>query len=329
MNRLPATLSYQQAIMPIDPGAVAAAETAKARIQSAYVMAMQRPRSEDQARARILEACKRPEFAERVEYSKPVGNQKIVGPSIRFAELAVREWGNVMTESSVVYEDDRVRRVKITILDLETNATFGKEIQVGKTVERKNAKGREIVAERTNSYNETVYIVLATDDELHNKEAAMISKVIRNEGLRLIPTDIVDEAVATARKTRNDRDAKDPKAAKKRVMDSFDALGIKPKEIEKYVGHGLDTLSAAELDDLRGVYQALKSGESTWAEYVQSAKAEASEAVADLNAKVAGEGKAPQGTKADDIECPDLEGSRPRSECERCAKRAGCPAHGE
>jgi hypothetical protein len=53
-------------------------------------MAMQRPRSYDQSRIKILEACSRPAFAEKVEYSKPVGGGKpIVGPSIRFAELAL------------------------------------------------------------------------------------------------------------------------------------------------------------------------------------------------------------------------------------------------
>lgn len=312
------TLSYQQAIMPIDPGAVAAAESVKARIQSAYVMAMQRPRSEEQSRARILEACKRPEFAQRVEYSKPVGGSRINGPSIRFAELAVREWGNVLTESQVVYEDDNVRRIKITLLDLETNATFGKEIQIKKTVERKNKKGREVVGERPNSYGETVYIVKATDDELHNKEAAMISKVIRNEGLRLIPSDIVDEAIDIARKTIRDRDAQDPKAAKRKILDSFDGIGIKPKEIEKYLGHPLDTVSPAELGDLRAIYTAIKSGEATWAQYTAPPQDDsAPDDADDLSAKLLGDKPT--------VNCPDTGTTRKASDCDNCKRREGCP----
>ena len=104
------------ALMFSDPAAVAAAEGAKARIQSAYIMAMQRPRSYDQARVRILKACRRPDFAEKVEYSKPVGGKSIVGPSIRFAELALREWGNVFYENQVVYDDDNVRRVRVGVV---------------------------------------------------------------------------------------------------------------------------------------------------------------------------------------------------------------------
>ena len=264
----PIALSYQQAVANVDPGAVAAAESVKARIQSAYVMAMQRPRNEMQSRSRILEACKRPEFAGRVEYAKPVGGKKMVGPSIRFAELAVREWGNVITETQLVYEDERVRRIKVTVIDLETNATFGKEVQINKTIERKEGKGREIVGERTNTYGDKVFIVLATEDEMHSKEAALISKVIRNEGLRLIPSDIVDEAIEVARSTIHNRDAKDPKAATKKLVDAFGNIGIAPKHLEKYLSHSLDIVSPSELQDLRGIYQAISSGESSWADYV-------------------------------------------------------------
>ena len=284
----PVALSYQQAVANIDPGAVAAAESAKARIQSAYVMAMQRPRNEMQSRSRILEACKRPEFAGRVEYAKPVGGKKMVGPSIRFAELAVREWGNVITETQLVYEDERVRRIKVTVIDLETNATFGKEIQINKTIERKDGKGREIVGERMNTYNEKVFIVLATEDEIHNKEAALISKVIRNEGLRLIPSDIVDEAIEVARATIHNRDAKDPKAAMKKLVDAFGNIGIAPKHLEKYLGHSLDIVSPVELQDLRGIYQAISSGESSWADYVTKPE---SKPTSDLNDMIKPESK--------------------------------------
>ncbi len=239
MNEQELMVQEGKALDYVDPAAVAAAETAKARIQSAYIMAYRKPRSEDQARVRILEACKRPGFAERVEYAKPVGGRSITGPSVRFAELALREWGNNLTESQVIYEDTEIRRVRVTVIDLETNATFSKELSVRKTVERKKADDREIIGKRVNKKGEMVYIVLSTDDELHNKEAALISKAIRNEGLRIIPTDIVDEAMDTAKATLRNRDSQDPKAAKKRVLDSFAAMGIKPVDLVAYLGHSV------------------------------------------------------------------------------------------
>jgi len=257
-----------------DPAAIAAAESAKARIQSAYIMSIQRPRNEDNSRHEILEACKRPEFAERVEYNKPVSGHKIKGPSIRFAELALRCWRNIMTNTETIFEDDKIRRVRVTVLDLETNASFSKEIQIGKTVERKNKTSREVLAERINSTGEIVYIVTATEDELQNKEAALISKAIRNEGLRIIPSDIIDEAIETARQTLSNRYSEDPKAGKKKVLDSFSTIFIKPSEIERYLKHSLDTVSPAELQDLRGIFSAIRDGEATWQDYINTKEPE-------------------------------------------------------
>lgn len=252
-----------------DPAIVAAAEAAKARIQAAYIMAFQKPRNPDEARDVILHSCRRPAFADRVEYKKPVGNKQIKGPSIRFAEEALRSWGNIMTESQVIYDDDQVRRIKVFCTDLETNATFSKELQISKTVERRNPpKDRDILRERTNSSGDRVFIVSATEDELMTKEAALISKAVRNEGLRFIPADIIDEALDVARKTLLDRDSKDPDAAKKAVLDNFSSIGVKPRDIEKYLGHKTDGLTPAEMADLRAIYRAIRDGEARWSDYV-------------------------------------------------------------
>lgn len=262
-------LTQNKTLVPSDPAAFAVAEAARARVQAAYVMALQKPRNEDQARASILAACRRPGFAEKLEYSKPVGSTRVKGPSIRFAELALSHWSNILTESFTVFEDDRVRRVRIMVCDLETNASFSKEITITKTVERKSAEGREVLGERKNSKGEKTYIVEATDEELANKEAALISKAIRNEGLRLIPSDIIEEGLAIARETKSKQDAEDPAAAKKRVLDAFSDIGIQPKHLGEYLGHSLDYISAAELGDLRSVYQAIRDGEASWADYMQ------------------------------------------------------------
>lgn len=259
------------AMMFSDPAAVAAAEGAKARIQAAYSVAINRPRSYDQARVRILKACRRPDFAEKVEYSKPVGGKSIVGPSIRFAELALREWGNVFYENQVVYDDENVRRVRVVIIDLETNTTYGKEIQMAKTVERRNATDRDILAERVNSEGKTVYTVRATEDELLTREAALISKALRNEGLRLIPQEIVEESIREARSTVKNADAMDPDAAKNKMIDLFYSLNVGPADLEKYLKHPIGQTSTAELGDLRKIYTAIREGEAKWSDFANRA----------------------------------------------------------
>jgi hypothetical protein len=259
----------EKSVALVDPAAVAAAETAKARIQAAYLMALQKPRNREDARVNILEGVKRPIMAERCEYRKPVGGTTIKGPSIRLAEHCLREWGNILTEVQVLHEDDDIRRVRVAVIDLETNASFGRDIQIKKTVERKNPpKDREILEARTNTRGQKVYIVRATDDELVNKEAAQVSKILRNEGLRLIPSDIIDEAMEAARQTMADQDAKDPAAGRKKLIDSFATLGVKPKDLESYLGHDLDQTNPHELVDLRAIYQAIKDGETTWKDIV-------------------------------------------------------------
>jgi hypothetical protein len=253
-----------------DPAAVAAAETAKARIQSAYIMALQRPRDADQARTRILHACKRPTFAEKVCYSKPIGKSAITGASIRFAELALREWGNVLVDLQIVYEDEKIRRSRVVIADLETNTTFTKEIVVGKTVERRSSTGREVLSSRINSYGDTVYIVIATEEEVQVKESAMVSKAIRNEGLRLIPADIIEEAIEISKLTLRNKTAADPDAAKRKIIDSFATIGVQPKDLKTYLGHSVEQISPAEVDNLRAVYQTIADNEATWFDYVKA-----------------------------------------------------------
>jgi len=259
-----------QSLIATDPAAIAAGEAAKARIQSGYIMAYQKPRDSMESRDRILKACRRSEFAGKAEYERPVGGKTIKGPSIRFAELALREWGNVMTEVTTLYEDRNIRRVRVSALDLETNAQFTRDVQIKRTVERRSKNNREddYISERTNSYGKTVYILVATDEEMYTKESAWVSKVLRNEGLRLIPTDIIEEGMAAARKTVAERATKDPEGEKKKLLDSFSSLGISPKELQKYIKHTLDILTPPELIKLRAVYQSIREGESVWADYV-------------------------------------------------------------
>jgi len=254
----------------LSPAAVAAAEMQKARIESAYTIAMHKPRSIDQVRQNILKHCERPRFAEKVIYSKPVGGQSITGPSIRFAEMAIREMTNVFSDIQVIYEDTEKKQIKIILCDLETNCQFTKEVTLNKTVERKSNKGREVVGERKNSYDQTVYIVKATEDELLNKEAALISKAIRNEGLRLIPQDIVEEAMDAAIATMRKADKEDPEAAKHRLIDAFFKVGIKVADLVEYLGHGIDLVTPAELEELRGMYASLKEGSAKWSDFVEA-----------------------------------------------------------
>lgn len=248
--------------------AVAVAASAKAEVEAAYIMAMKQPRQEDDARVKIIAICKNPSFAAKARYSKPVGGTAIEGPSIRLAEEILRHWGNVLVQQTAIYDDDAKRIVKVTVRDLESNLSYSKELTIEKHVERKNPAGRDVLGERHNTSGQRVFIVKATEDELQNKEAALVSKAIRNSGLRLIPEHIIEEAMRTAKDTMAAKVQQDPEAEKKAVLDAFAAIGVLPSALETYLQHPLAQATPQDLLALREILTAITDGQTTWTDYV-------------------------------------------------------------
>jgi len=260
----------------------ASAAQAKAMVEARFVMALHRPRDMDSVRLRVLKDCKRPGFAESARYRRPVGKKKndetgrweeqyAEGPSIRFAEAAVRAMGNIDIQTPTLYDDDTKRVIRCSVTDLETNATWSKDFTVNKTVERRKLKeGQKPLGTRPNSFGETVYIVHATDSEVEVKTAAEISKAVRTLGLRLVPGDILDEAMAQCVATLRNADAADPDAARKKLVDAFDAIGVKPSDLRNYLEHDVGSCSPAELGELRALYVTIRDGETTWKDVMQA-----------------------------------------------------------
>ena len=245
---------------------------AQAGTNARYIMALQRPRSWDNVRTRLLLECERPAFAKVARYRKPIG-KGVTGPSIRFAEACFRLAGNLDAPVTTTFEDRERRILHLVVIDLETNASHSADITIDKTVERRDATDRVILGQRTNKGGETVFVVEATEDELLNKQNALVSKALRTLVLRLVPGDIVDEGQERCIKTTNDRNAKDPAAAKKEALDAFASVGVFPGALAEYVGHSLDALQPAELDELVQIYTSLRDGEATWQAVLEAKRA--------------------------------------------------------
>jgi hypothetical protein len=243
----------------------AMAAKAKAEVEARYVIALRNKRNINSVRVQLLAACKRKAFAQGARYRKPVGGNKfVVGFSIRFAEEAIKCMTNVSTEAMVVWDDDAKRDIRVTVTDLETNTTYGDDIVLQKVVERKQLKaGQQKLGERLNSYGDRVFLVAATEEEMLNKVNAAKSKIIRNNGLRLIPQDLLEESLREIEKAM-EGDGQDVKAETKKICDAFFNIGVPPQELERYLKHSLDTISPAELGDLRNIYTAIDDEETTW-----------------------------------------------------------------
>lgn len=249
--------------------AVLAAQ-AKAVIEARYVMAERHPRDLDAVRQKLLKECRRPGFAHVARYRKPIG-KGIEGPSIRFAEAAIRYMGNISVEQVTVYDDREKRIVRVSVTDCEGNVPYSSDIMIEKTIERRSKKDSDtVVRTRLNAQGDLVYIIIATEDELLNKQNALISKAIRTNGLRHVPGDIVEECMNQVLATQRDSDAADPDEAKRKIFDAFSSLGIQVSQIKELLGHEAASLTPRELADLRGLYASLRDGEVTWRDVMDS-----------------------------------------------------------
>jgi hypothetical protein len=241
-----------------------------ATVQARFAIAYRKPRDLDSVRVGLLKECRRAGFAEVAKYHKPIG-KGVQGPSIRFVEAALRHYSNILQETSTIYDDETKRIVRVSVTDLEANATYEQEITVSKLVERRKlADGQVPVSSRTNSSGQIVYTIQATDDDLINKEGALRSKAIRTLGLRLLPGDLVDESMDLVERTLSDKAAKDPDAERRKLVDAFVLIGVQPKDLTSYLGHDLAQCTPTEVVGLRKIYAAIRDGEAKWIDYIET-----------------------------------------------------------
>jgi len=268
----PATSNTAPAIRDTETAAASAA--AIAEVQASYTVAIRYPRNIEAVRVRMLDACKRPGFQKAARYSVPRAGGKVAGWTIRAAEEFIRDMGNLRVSVATSFETETERKVRVQVTDLETNASFGREVTVMKTVERKGAKvlekrGGDIISQRQNSYDETVYILRATEDEVATKEASAVSKVIRNEGLRLIPGDLLEEALECLGINKGNT-APAAKEEARKIIDAFAERGVKVQAIETYLGCPVAQVSVADIEDLRDIYNAITKEGAKWGDFMDA-----------------------------------------------------------
>lgn len=260
----------------------AAAAQVKALVEARCVMALNRPRVLEQVRLDLLKECSRPSFAlEDVKgkgnsalYRRPVGGGKNVeGLGIRFAEVALRCYGNVMADSFAIQETAESIEKYCFVLDIETNISWGDTVRVTKTVERKQLKeGQTAIKTRRNTSGEIVYVIEADEDALITKEANLVSKKMRTLTLRLIPGDLQDECIQKIKEIREKDVVDDPDAAMRRVSDGMALQNVSVIMLEEFLDHPIAQCTPAEIVNLQSLYGALRDGDSTWAEIMENAE---------------------------------------------------------
>lgn len=248
----------------------------EATIKARWGVAKMCPRDLDVVRQKMLANARRPSFAEMATYKKPIGGGKFAeGESIRFAEAAAMALGNLITETIAVEETDKHRVYRVVTTDAETNTSFSTDIMVAKTVERRFVKeGQTVISSRRNSNGDITHTVEASEDDMLTKAGNAISKAMRNNILRLVPGDIIEDCIAQCQQTLAAGNKQDPDAARKKILDAFGFFNVMPTDIAEYLGHDASAISNVELDELRKLYTGVKTGETPWPAIMQ-AKAEA------------------------------------------------------
>lgn len=240
----------------INQGTVAIeASRAIAEAQGKLVIAKRFPRDEVAAYNRVAQACQRHGIAEKAFYSYNRGSSTVSGPTIRFAEELARCWGNIDYGIKELSQDDGKSEMQAYAWDLETNAQSVQNFT--------NPHIREVGGKAK---------VLTSQRDIYEINANMGARRLRSRILAILPTDLVDFAIAECRKTlagNNDEPLID--RVKKMVV-AFGKIGVTQEQIEKRLKRKIDTMTADDFVDYTGIYNAIKNGESKIAEWFEAEK---------------------------------------------------------
>lgn len=215
---------------------------AVAEVQASYVIAKKFPRNESQSFMKIIDACRRPLFAEKAMYAYPKGGQLITGASIRLAELMARSWGNIDFGIKEINQADGVSIVEAYAIDLETNASSRITFCVNHIRDKKTGRVR-----------------LTDSRDIYELVANQAARRLRACILKLMHSDIIESAVEQVKKTLECSDVPLSEQVKKLIL-AFDEIGVKVEHIEKMLGHNLSAIISQEIVTLRGVYRSIKDG---------------------------------------------------------------------
>lgn len=301
-NTLAMRKATEQLPAAVQAAAIAAAEGAKTAVVARFQMAQLQPRNAVEVRRRIIEICDDPGFADLALYAKPIGGKNadgsdkcIYGLSIRFAEEYVNEAGNFHNASTVMWDDDEKRIIKVEVTDLQRNNTVPVDVVVEKYVERSDPKGREVLGTRTNSKGRKVYRVRAYEDEILIKQNNMISKAWRTGVDRLIPAGLKAEARARIEATL--RKASTLPESVARLIAAYAKINVSQADLENFLRVPLTRMNPDQYLQLRATFKAIEDEETTW-ERVSASTPAPAQRPAKVKSAGYGDGKAEVKTKA-------------------------------
>ena len=230
-----------------------------AEAQGKLFIAKRFPRNEITAHAKAMQACRRKGLAEKAFYSYNRGGGTVSGPTIRFAEELARCWGNIDYGIKELSQDPGKSEMQAYAWDLETNAISVQNFTNPHTRE----KGGKAVT-------------LTSQRDIYEVNANMGARRLRARILAILPADFVEAAIEQCKATLAGEGDEPIVDRVKNMVTAFEKLGVTQEQIEKRLKRKLDTMTAADLVEYIGIYNAIKEGASKagdWFDTPQEASA--------------------------------------------------------
>jgi hypothetical protein len=239
------------------PGSLISVEQQRAiaEVQAAMIVARANPRDPARATDLILSDCGRPALAESAMYEYSRGGTAITGPSIRLMETIARRWGNVECGVRELSRHDGFSECVAYAVDIETNFRDSKTFQVKHWRDTRQG-GYQITDERD------IYELVANMGA-RRKRACLIA---------IMPGDVVEAAVAQCEKTLKVKIEVTPELIEQ-MLGMFADYGVTRAMIEKKIQRHIDSMTPTQAVQMKKIYNSLKDGMSTAAEWFEAADA--------------------------------------------------------
>lgn len=196
------------------------------------------PRNERRSvtRAKSM-ATENKDIAESCFYSLPRSNKRIVGPSVRLAEIMASTWGNLHVVVRQGDEADKWVTAVAHAYDMESLTSVSVE------------KRRRITTKDGQRYG---------DDMITNTANAVASITFRDAVFRVIPRCYVNEVYEAAREVALDG-AKSMAERRTNAVKWWETQGVDSKKLLDHFGYkGVDELTVDDLDYLTGLRTGIK-----------------------------------------------------------------------
>lgn len=248
MNDLSSQFQQQQQQTFQGQGVLAQANVSREmeEVKGQIFMAKSYPRNIFQSEQRILDNCKRPTLAQVAMYQYPRGGQRVIGPSIRLAEVLAQNWGNLAFGIQELEQRNGESVAKAYCWDLETNVRQEKVFTVKHSMK---AKGN---------------IKQLTDPrDIYEKVANDGARRLRACILGIIPGDIIDKAIEECNKTLQGQNNQPLKERIAYVLKGFkENYRVTQQMIEEKLGYNAESFTEHDYAELIKIANSLKDGMS-------------------------------------------------------------------